>query len=122
MHHASRDHGNDGRTLNRKRSRSFDVNMPKPKGHRFTMMNLLTLAALVATGHAFSITPSNVARSSTMLLSSAEDSFDRRAFLSSGAIVTVGATMGTMPSLAEDNSRKACFLTTRLLPTIFPKL
>jgi catalase (peroxidase I) len=79
----------------------FDV---KTIVKRFTMMNLLMLAALVATGHAFSVTPGNVARPNTMLLLSAvDDSFDRRAFLANGAVATVAATIGTRPAHAEDN-------------------
>lgn len=63
---------------------------------------LFTFAALLTTGHAFSVTSYNAACTSTQLLATVEDSVDRRAFLASGAVVTVAAAFSAPTALADE--------------------
>jgi cytochrome c peroxidase len=66
------------------------------------MKTLWTLAALAASGSAFSVSP-NTVRSFTKLFSVVEDSaLDRRNFLSSSVAVTVAVASSTRPAGAEE--------------------
>jgi hypothetical protein len=65
-----------------------------------TMRILLTFAALIATGGAFTVMHKAV-RPSTKLLSTAEESVDRRAFLWKGAVAAASLAVAT-PAVAED--------------------